>query len=125
MLKPEVKRMSGKPTVVFDFDGVIHSYKSGWQGIDVIPDPPVEGIRDAISKLRKQYRLVVVSSRCREKKGLQATRDWLKEHHIIVDDITFQKVPAIVYVDDRALTFNGNAEELMDQIRHFKPWYRR
>lgn len=117
--------MSGKPTVVFDFDGVIHSYKRGWQGIDVIPDPPVEGIREAISKLRKQYRLVVISSRCREKKGLQATHDWLKEHHIIVDDVTFQKVPAIVYVDDRALTFNGNANELLDQIKHFKPWNRR
>ena len=29
-----------KQTVVFDFDGVIHSYISGWEGADVILDPP-------------------------------------------------------------------------------------
>ena len=32
-----------KPIVVLDFDGVIHSYKSGWKGADVIPDEPVPG----------------------------------------------------------------------------------
>ncbi len=32
-----------KPILCLDFDGVIHSYTSGWKGADVIPDPPVEG----------------------------------------------------------------------------------
>lgn len=36
-----------KPTVVFDFDGVIHSYTSGWKGATEIPDPPVPGVREA------------------------------------------------------------------------------
>lgn len=39
-----------KQTVVFDFDGVIHSYTSGWKGATVIPDPPVPGIKEAIKK---------------------------------------------------------------------------
>ena len=37
-----------KQTVVFDFDGVIHSYKSGWQGDAIIPDEPVVGIDKAL-----------------------------------------------------------------------------
>lgn len=45
--------MSYKPTVVFDFDGVIHSYKSGWKGAGVIPDPVVPGIREAIGQLQE------------------------------------------------------------------------
>ena len=45
--------MDYKPTVVFDFDGVIHSYTSGWKGTAEIPDPPVPGIGEAITKLRQ------------------------------------------------------------------------
>ena len=42
------------PTVSFDFDGVIHSYRSGWKGAAVIPDPPVEGIKEVIEQLLKR-----------------------------------------------------------------------
>ena len=62
--------MGMNKTVVFDFDGVIHSYTSGWQGVDVIPDAPVEGIETAIKCLRHYgYEVVVVSARCREPEG--------------------------------------------------------
>ena len=40
-----------KKTIVFDFDGVIHSYTSGWQGITAIPDPVVPNIQAAINYL--------------------------------------------------------------------------
>jgi hypothetical protein len=32
-----------KPILCLDFDGVLHSYTSGWKGAAVIPDPPVPG----------------------------------------------------------------------------------
>ena len=50
------------PTVSFDFDGVIHSYRSGWKGAAVIPDPPVEGIKEVIEQLISDGLCVVICS---------------------------------------------------------------
>ena len=111
-----------KPTVILDFDGVIHSYVSGWQGAGVIPDPPVAGIGDAIANMRKKYRVVVVSSRCYRPGGIDAIRAWLERHGIVVDDVTGEKPPAKVIVDDRAITFDGDAAALQAKIDGFRPW---
>jgi len=53
-----------KKTIVFDFDGVIHSYTSGWQGISVIPDPVVPEIQAAINYLRMEGYEVIVPKNC-------------------------------------------------------------
>ena len=112
--------------VVFDFDGVINSYKSGWQGAATIPDEPVDGIKEAIRDIRQVgYKVIVVSSRCSSTGGIKAIRDWLTKWEIVVDDVTGEKVPAIVYVDDRALTFDGDPSSLLEKIRHFKPWHKK
>lgn len=113
------------PTVVFDFDGVIHSYTSGWKGADVIPDPPVPGIRRAIANIRAAgYRVVVVSTRCTELTGMAAISRFLKANDIVVDDITAHKPPALVYIDDRAICFDGNSDELLAKVKGFEPWYK-
>jgi len=113
-----------KPTVIFDFDGVINSYKSGWKGADVIPDPPVEGIKEAVEEIRKKYKVVVVSSRCYLPGGIQAIKDWLQVHDIDVDDVTGEMPPAIAQIDDRAITFDGKPETLLEKIQNFQPWYK-
>ena len=111
-----------KPTVVMDFDGVIHSYISGWQGADKCPDPLVEGIDEVIKDLRKDYKVVIVSSRAETVEGRLAIRDYLKKYNIEVDGIGCEKPPAIVYIDDRAICFNGDTANLAEQVRNFKPW---
>ena len=112
-----------KHTVVFDFDGVIHSYTSGWKGTTEIPDPPVPGIQEAIEHIRLAgYRVVVVSSRCINKGGESAVRHYLLEHGITVDDVTGLKPAAICYIDDRAIYFDGHPETLLEKIVNFKPW---
>lgn len=114
-----------KKTVVFDFDGVIHSYTSGWQGLCVIPDEPVKGIKEAIESIRKAgYEVVVVSTRCDDIAGKLAIGEYLKKHGIEVDKISAYKPPAICYIDDRAICFDGNAESLKEKIENFKPWYK-
>jgi len=112
-----------KQTVVFDFDGVIHSYTSGWQGVGVIPDPPVPGIKEAIDNIRAVgYEVVVVSTRCATLDGLRAVEEYLDKHGIIVDNVMKEKPPAIVYIDDRAICFDGHPETLLTKIVNFTPW---
>lgn len=114
--------MSSK-TVAFDFDGVIHSYTSGWLGPDVIPDPLVPGIKEAIERIRNSgYEVLVCSSRCRYVSGIVAIEEYLSNNNIIVDGICSQKPPAVCYIDDRAICFDGHPETLLSKIQNFKPW---
>lgn len=112
-----------KQTVVFDFDGVIHSYTSGWQGTTVVADPPVPGIKESIADIREAgYKVVVVSTRCNTIPGMEAITKYLDEHEIVVDAVLKDKPPAIVYIDDRAICFDGRPETLLNKIKVFKPW---
>ena len=43
-----------KPILCLDFDGVIHSYTSGWKGARIILDPPVPGALDFILAAQAQ-----------------------------------------------------------------------
>lgn len=111
-----------KQTVIFDFDGVIHSYTSRWKGATVIQDAPVEGIKEAIVKIREKYKVVVVSSRCYQEGGIEAIKKYLNKCGIEVDDVTGEKPAAIVTIDDRGITFDGDPSTLLEKIENFKPW---
>lgn len=117
-----------KKTIVFDFDGVIHSYTSGWQGAATIPDPPTPGIIEALQEICEAgYEIVIVSSRCATEEGKAAIQDYLTKHHMhqYVSRICTEKPPAIVYIDDRAICFDGNASNLLEKIQTFQPWYQK
>lgn len=117
-----------KKTVVFDFDGVIHSYKSGWKGETKIPDPPVPGIDRALKSLHDAgYEVVIVSTRCSSVFGRMAIENWLDMYGLtyLVDRVCKEKPPAIVYIDDRAICFDGKPESLLEKIQDFKPWYQK
>jgi len=90
-------------TICLDFDGVIHSYASGWKGPAIVADPPIHKVEDAIAKLREDFRVVVYSARCSSEEGRMAIRNWLAKHQIEVDEVCEHKPPAHVYVDDRAV----------------------
>jgi hypothetical protein len=112
-------------TVIFDFDGVIHNYKSGWKGAGVIPDPIVPGIDVAIKRFKDAgYKVVVCSSRCCGNDGVgeDAIRVYLAKNNIDVDDITDRKVPAVAIIDDRAIRFDGNPSTLFDKVNNLTPW---
>jgi hypothetical protein len=123
----------GKPILCLDFDGVIHSYSSGWHGAAVISDPPVEGAISFLICAVQEFDVVIFSSRSNQRGGIKAMQRWLKEHSGMawhdspcgpgIEDVRFvkEKPPALVTIDDRAITFNGTWPELSD-LRSFKPW---
>lgn len=118
--------MSYKPTVCFDFDGVIHSYTSSWRGYSVIPDPPVDGIKEVLQELKdKGYIIAITTSRALQESGKFAVEKYLNEYGIPYDAITAEKVPCVVAIDDRAITFDGETKGLVDKITSFQPWNRK
>lgn len=121
-----------KPILCLDFDGVIHSYTSGWKGARNIPDPPVPGALDFMGEaLAAGWDVVVHSSRARYFGGISAMRAWLRKHAgsqwdcmgASLCDVRFVrwKPPALVTLDDRALLFKGIWPDL-DELKVFKPW---
>lgn len=109
-----------RQTICLDFDGVVHSYRSGWQGAGSIPDPPIHGTDKAIARLRQDYEVVIHSARCATAAGREAIARWLAKHHIEVDAICEHKPPAMVYIDDRAIRFEGSWADTMGQIHQFR-----
>lgn len=121
-----------KPIICLDFDGVIHSYTSGWKGARNIPDPPVDGaLNFIIDMLEAGWDVVIHSSRARHFGGIFAMKYWLREHAgnqwdtmgPCFADVRFVrfKPPAVITIDDRALTFTGHWPSL-EVIKTFKPW---
>ncbi len=115
-----------KPILVLDFDGVLHSYRSGWKGPAIIPDPPVDGAREFCECALDYFKIWIVSSRCSQPGGVQAIVNWLTEHKFpmgISVSTDGMKPAAFVTLDDRAITFNGTWPDIQELIQ-FKPWYR-
>lgn len=120
-----------KPILCLDFDGVCHSYTSGWQGANNIPDPPVEGAFTFIRNALNYFDVYIFSSRSNQPGGIAAMQDWFIKHNWPGTYLTgpeylyfsTEKPAAFLTIDDRALTFTGEWPD-MDTLRNFKPWYK-
>lgn len=127
-----------KPILCLDFDGVIHSYSSGWKGAGVIPDPPVAGAMRFIWDATEYFRVAIFSSRSNQPHGIYAMKKWLRFHftdfwqadRTTCDDKLAEiewpteKPAAFITIDDRALMFDGTWPRL-DDIKTFQPWNKR
>jgi hypothetical protein len=128
-----------KPIICVDFDGVIHSYKSGWQGACVISDPINPGFFEWLDEAAQHFEIVVYSSRSKEPGACDAMAVWLAEQRKIWRDaggispitdgsavtVSFahEKPAAFLTIDDRAICFDGTWPSV-GTMRDFKPWYR-
>ena len=103
MKMKEVKTEFKERTIAIDFDGVIHRYSKGFQGLENAYDPPTTGTKEALDTLKEcGYRLIIVSSRT-----VSVIKDWLEKYNFshYFDEVTNIKQPARYYIDDHAVRF--------------------
>lgn len=129
MSKPAGERY----TVAVDFDGVIHSYLSPWVNAETIPDPPVPGAIEWLFETLQKFDVAITSTRNHQPGGIAAMKAWLclyagsiwNEHpgYRGIEDVTFptEKPAALVYLDDRALRFEGRFPTAQE-IHNARPW---
>ena len=118
-----------KPILCLDFDGVAHSYTSGWRGASIIPDPPVPGLCKFLDEAVKHFDVRIFSSRSNQEGGLEAMEIWFstvleeKGFENVFPQLGFpeEKPPAMVSIDDRAITFSGIWPDI-ETLKNFKPW---
>lgn len=109
--------MSKKPTLLIDFDGVLHDYK-GWNG-EQPTGGPIPRARAAMCNLETQYTLVCFTTR-----PYGFVKAWLLNHGFPTMRITNIKEPAVLILDDRAMTFTGEwNNELLERIKSFKAYW--
>ena len=113
----EVKTEFKEKTIAVDFDGVIHKYSKGFQGLHNAYDPPMPGVFDGLEELKKMgYRLIIVSSR-----PVEPIKEWLEKYNMshYFDDISNTKHPARYYIDDHAVRFEKNDSNSWKNVVEF------
>lgn len=104
-----------KKTICVDFDGVLNEY-NGYEEGD--PCEPLSGSKDFIKELRKKYKVVILTSRPKEQ-----VSDWLRNNGFPSMKVTNRKIPAVAYIDDRAIQFNGSYIQTIYEAVNFKPYW--
>ncbi len=108
-----------KKIILIDLDGVLNTYQ-GYFIEDFIPST-LKGVNKFLKTLSKNYDIKIFTTR-----NKLLTAKWLIENNLdkYIIDITDKKDLCWLYIDDRCLQFKGNYNELLEEIEHFKPWYK-
>lgn len=109
--------MEFKKTIAVDFDGVLNNYK-GYDPKNL--GTPRKEAKKFLEVLNKEYTIIIFTSR-----NHTLVRHWLKEYHLdkYIKNVTNSKPPAVAYIDDRAIRFDGNYDEVLDQAMNFKTYW--
>ena len=130
--------------LALDFDGVIHKYSKGWQDGSIY-DEPIPGAIAFIMEMmwKHQWSVFIMSTR-----DSYQIKEWFEKvifkpneevpfKVTVIDSsvqrwtekcnlgITNRKLQATMYVDDRAITFDGKFEDLYLKLNSFKTWANR
>lgn len=111
--------------LALDFDGVIHKNSKGFHD-GTIYDDPVSGAKEALEFLSKRYTLVIYTCKAlperpliNGKTGTELIWEWLKKYELdqYISYVTYKKIRAAYYIDDKAIRFD-NWEDALNDIQN-------
>lgn len=112
-----------KPRILIDLDGVVHRYSKGFHD-GTLYDDVMPGAREFIEELKDTYEIVIFTARISKEKerfaprtGTKKVMEWLNKYDIYFDRITSDKLPAVAYIDDRAIEFKGDWNYVRERFK--------
>jgi hypothetical protein len=111
--------------LAIDFDGVLHNFDKGWHDGTCYGDPLPDSI-ESVKELSKEWNIIIFSAKVRPdrplvggKTGLELVDEWLRKHDIrdCVSEITHEKPRAQYYIDDKAIEFKNNWQEIKKVLK--------
>ncbi len=111
-----------KKKLCIDFDGTIHAYSKGYHD-GTIYDVPINGAKEAIDILKETYEIVIFSARFSKfvsydfEDQKRKVAEWLKKYDIYYDLLTAEKLAAVAYIDDRAISFKDNWKDMVELVK--------
>lgn len=107
-----------KKTIMIDLDGVLNNYTK----YDENSIPEIKnGAKEFLQSLVQDYNLVLYTTR-----NSQMASKWLIDNNInmFFSDVTSVKLPAYIYLDDRAIQFKGDYNSALNDIKNFKVYWK-
>ena len=111
-----------KTDILIDLDGVLNNYKGIYNENEM---PSIKtGAKKFLQRLYSlnKYNLILFTTR-----NFLKTAKWLIDNdlYIFFKDITNVKTPASIFIDDRAINFNGDYEKIYNEILNFSPHWKK
>ena len=105
LLASQEDTISRNEVVCIDFDGVLNESEGPYQGGNHCGKPIRQGMNLLRMIIAHGYQPVILTAR----KGTDSVAEWLGTHGFSGLMVTNHKVPAIAYIDDRAIHFDGSS----------------
>ena len=106
--------------ILIDLDGVLNEY--GKEKFDENHIPEIkQGAFEFVEKLANSADLYLFTTR-----NLMLATKWLIKNNldIFFKDVTNNKIPSFLYIDDRTICFKGNFEKTLEEIENFKVYWK-
>jgi hypothetical protein len=107
-----------KKKILIDLDGVLNEYRGEYDE-NSIPEIK-KGAKEFLAELSKSADLYLFTTR-----NLMVSAKWLIKNNIDIyfKDITNNKIPSYLYIDDRCICFKGNYKETLSEMMEFKTYW--